>query len=483
VDSDNGAGASETRRECEEPGLTKCPYGIDRFIPKFSRPFSVWRLFVTKRHTEKAFTRLDLKNPKFYVASHHCTARHTRIQTKNVAMKTPTHPLDDLTAAEMTAAASTVKSDLLSTSEDVDESHEIRFSYVTLAEPAKAAMRAYLAGEGPVPARQAEVIATIVPKMDAYVFVVNLGEDGASVASKSLVPEGCQPLFSPDDCFLAEEIVKADDAVCAELAERYGVDPADFDTCLVCDPWSVHVATPDFDPLKWRPDGRAARLIQCFLYWRNDEADNQYAKPVDLLPVVDLHARKVISVSKQPGATPPKIGFKTNVNYHRASLETNAYLPTKHRTPMKPLDVTQPAGPNFVVTEGRVVDWDKWSMRLGFNYREGLVIHDATFEGRSVMRRASLVEMAVPYADPNPPFERKCAFDVGDYGLGYCADSLELGCDCLGHIKYFDAVLCDSKGTPYVTKKAICMHEEDMGVLWKHVEYVSIYFRSYGQLE
>ena len=112
----------------------------------------------------------------------------------------------------------------------------IRFSYVTLAEPPKAAMRAYLAGEGPVPARQAEVIATIVPKMDAYVFVVNLGEDGASVASKSLVPEGCQPLFSPDDCFLAEEIVKADVAVCAELAERYGVDPADFGTSLVCDP-------------------------------------------------------------------------------------------------------------------------------------------------------------------------------------------------------------------------------------------------------
>lgn len=34
--------------------------------------------------------------------------------------------------------------------------------------------------------------------------------------------------------------------------------------------------------------------------------------------------------------------------------------------------------------------------------------------------------------DPNPPYQRKCAFDVGDYGLGYCANSLELGCDCLG---------------------------------------------------
>ena len=62
------------------------------------------------------------------------------------------------------------------------------------------------------------------------------------------------------------------------------------------------------------------------------------------------------------------------------------------------------------------------------------------------MHRASLVEMAVPYGDPNAPFQRKCAFDVGDYGLGFCANSLELGCDCLGHIKYFDAVLNDSKG-------------------------------------
>ena len=54
--------------------------------------------------------------------------------------------------------------------------------------------------------------------------------------------------------------------------------------------------------------------------------------------------------------------------------------------------------------------------------------------------------MAVPYGDPNAPFQRKCAFDVGDYGLGFCANSLALGCDCLGHIKYFDAVLNNSKG-------------------------------------
>ncbi len=49
--------------------------------------------------------------------------------------------------------------------------------------------------------------------------------------------------------------------------------------------------------------------------------------------------------------------------------------------------------------------------------------------------------------------------------------SLELGCDCLGHIHYFDAVLNDTQGEPMHIKKAICMHEEDDGILWKHVEY------------
>ena len=63
-----------------------------------------------------------------------------------------------------------------------------------------------------------------------------------------------------------------------------------------------------------------------------------------------------------------------------------------------------------------------------------------------MLHRASIVEIAVPYAEPRAPFHKKCAFDVVDYGLGYSCSSLELGCDCLGHIHYFDATLSDSKG-------------------------------------
>lgn len=55
------------------------------------------------------------------------------------------------------------------------------------------------------------------------------------------------------------------------------------------------------------------------------------------------------------------------------------------------------------------------------------------------------------------------AFDAGECGFGNCVNSLELGCDCLGSIKYFDAVLSNNSGEPYVVKNAVCLHEEDAG--------------------
>ena len=52
------------------------------------------------------------------------------------------------------------------------------------------------------------------------------------------------------------------------------------------------------------------------------------------------------------------------------------------------------------------------------------------------------------------------------------ANSLTLGCDCLGLIRYFDVPLINSRGkltTP--PKNAVCLHEEDHGMLWKHTDW------------
>ena len=58
---------------------------------------------------------------------------------------------------------------------------------------------------------------------------------------------------------------------------------------------------------------------------------------------------------------------------------------------------------------------------------------------RSILHRASLSEMVVPYGDPSPTHYWKNAFDGGENGVGLAASPLTRGCDCLGEIVYLDA--------------------------------------------
>ena len=79
--------------------------------------------------------------------------------------------------------------------------------------------------------------------------------------------------------------------------------------------------------------------------------------------------------------------------------------------------------------------------------------------------------MYVPYGDPAPTHRFKNVFDQGEYGVGWLANSLVLGCDCVGHIHYFDGVVNDNDGGHVVIPNAICMHEEDAGIGWKHMDF------------
>jgi primary-amine oxidase len=102
------------------------------------------------------------------------------------------------------------------------------------------------------------------------------------------------------------------------------------------------------------------------------------------------------------------------------------------------------------------------------------VIYQVAFKDQGTKRdiayRMSFAEMVVPYRDPGFDHYRRTAFDIGEWGLGYMTTSLELGCDCLGEIVYVDAVVPDTRGEPFVIERAVCLHEEDNAVLWKHVD-------------
>lgn len=88
------------------------------------------------------------------------------------------------------------------------------------------------------------------------------------------------------------------------------------------------------------------------------------------------------------------------------------------REDLKPLQFVQPEGVSFRISEeyagGAVVEWQKWRMRIGFNHREGMVLYNVTYDGRSLFWRVALSDMNIPYADPRSPYHKKSAFDLGD---------------------------------------------------------------------
>jgi primary-amine oxidase len=187
-----------------------------------------------------------------------------------------------------------------------------------------------------------------------------------------------------------------------------------------------------------------------------------------LICEVDLDAREVLEVIDHGVVPlPPAPG-----NYEEPWLFESGNVPEveRFREDLKPIEITQPEGPSFTV-DGHAVSWQKWQVRIGFTPREGLVLHQVSYAGRSIVHRASLVEMYVPYGDPAPTHRFKNVFDQGEYGVGWLANSLVLGCDCVGHIHYFDGVVNDNDGGQVVIPNAICMHEEDAGIGWKHMDF------------
>ena len=350
------------------------------------------------------------------------------------------HPLDQLLPEEIRAAVAILKAGTR-----VDE--KVRFVSVHLLEPTKAELAAFAAGDAVT--RRTFVLYLDLAAKACFEATIDLtaGRIAALVERK-----GVQPGIVMEEFLLCENAVKADPRWRAAL-ERRGI--MEFDKAIV-DPWSVGA----YGDEKW-PD---RRLAQALSYIRESDKDVGYGRPIEgVVAIVDLETYEVLDIEEDEHIPlPPHSGWYTP--------DTTG----PQRADLKPIDIVQPDGPSFTV-EGNEVAWQKWRFRVGFTPREGLVLHTIGYEDagrvRPILHRASMSEMLVPYGDPSLTQRKKNVFDNGEYGIGRMANSLTLGCDCLGVIHYFDAHLSDMAGEPLTIKNAVCMHEEDYGTLWKHSDW------------
>lgn len=132
---------------------------------------------------------------------------------------------------------------------------------------------------------------------------------------------------------------------------------------------------------------------------RNKNPDsNFYAYPLPLIPVMDAHSRTLVRLDrlatggKQDGPQ-DKTYNKKIIDHCKPAEYVPELLPGGTRKDLKTLNVVQPDGPSFKVTDESLVEWQKWRFRVAFNPREGAVIHDIHYDGRSVLHRLSMSEM------------------------------------------------------------------------------------------
>ncbi|HST96440.1 MAG TPA: primary-amine oxidase [Geodermatophilus sp.] len=351
-----------------------------------------------------------------------------------------THPLEQLSADDVSAAR-----EVLDAARLVGES--TRFVYVGLEEPPKPA----LYGTDAIPDRRVRVLLHDVARPNGRDVVVSVTER-AIVSDRVLdaATDGQLPVLD-EEFALVEEVLATDERWLAALAAR-DLDVAD-----------VRVAPLSAGVFEY-PEEEGRRILRGLAFRQDHPEDHPWAHPIDgLVAHVDVMTKTVDQViDLGPVPIPEEHG-----NF------TDPELTGPLRTTQKPIEITQPEGPSFTL-DGNLLSWEGWQLRVGFDAREGLTLHQIGFvDGgrlRPIIHRASIAEMVVPYADPSPVRSWQNYFDTGEYLVGRYANALELGCDCLGDITYMDAVIADERGNPQVLRNAICMHEEDFGVLWKHTD-------------
>jgi primary-amine oxidase len=358
----------------------------------------------------------------------------TAVRAGETARSGP-HPLDPATPAEYLAGRDIMAAAGLFTD-------PVRFAYYGLEEAPKG-----------------DVLAGAATDRRLRAFLVNLDNGvstdvvvsvpaGKVISARQLDPraDGQMPILDSDFAAV-DEIVKADPDWLAAMARR-GLD--DVSKIRACPITAGVFGVADDD---------RRRMVRVLAFAQPGEHDLPWAHPVDgIAAYVDLIEKKVFKVTDE---------FELAVPAESGDYDDEA-VRGPYRSTLKPIEITQPEGPSFTLN-GHELRWQDWSMRIGFDAREGLTLHQISNDGRPVIYRASIPEMVVPYGDPQFRYWQ-AYFDTGEYLVGKWANSLELGCDCVGEIAYLDATVTDDTGQPRDIVNAICIHEEDFGILWKHTD-------------
>lgn len=349
-----------------------------------------------------------------------------------------THPLDPMTFEELEQNVSIFKREGLL-------KQGVSLVSLTSDEPSKDAVLSWKQGD-PITRKSIAVLYDI-EKNETREVITNLTE--GKIAS-NIFRKGVQPMQLEEDTPLGIELLKADAAWMKGL-ERRGIpnmENVHMEMFVVGNP--VNITNSDGD-----------RLIRAYPYYRV-VGDNSFGEPIEGLSALVNLTKKTVAVRDNKEII-PLAGSGSN------------YLDEKNigplRTPCKPMVVTQPNGPSFTM-DGHQIKWQKWRFRYELDSREGLVLHNIGYEDqgkvRSILHRAGVSEVSVPYGAPGLDWVWRSPIDEGEYGLGRLTTTLRQGHEVPENAVTLQEPYADSVGNVKMKPGALAIWEQDGGILWEH---------------
>lgn len=353
------------------------------------------------------------------------------IVPRRLAAQDTRHPLDPLTKAEIEKAVNDLRK--------VFRGETTRLWMMHLHEPPKEAVLAWRPGKT-IPR---EAFAILYDRASNSTFEAIDDLATGKVAWKK-VP-GAQPGYLLEDQTAINQVVRNDPRWLEAMRKR-GIK--DLDEMQI-------FAYPigGYAPAK-RDESRYAIIVTGHS-WRK-----QVGAVQGLTILANLSKKEIVQFEDHGDTTP-------------ALARENYFDPKDLPAPrfgQKPMKTVRPNGVSFEV-RGHEVRWQNWRFRVGLHPRVGLVLYAVGYqEGgklRSILYRASLSELVVPYGDPGWMYWN--VFDAGDYGLGsYARSPLTPNNDAPEHAHYFNFWTHDQTGLPIEVPRAVAVYERDGGLLWRH---------------
>jgi primary-amine oxidase len=341
------------------------------------------------------------------------------------------HPLRTLSASEICDAVSILKKS--------NKEHEnSSFSYIYLEEPEKKLLK-----ENTNLERFVKIVG-VDQKSNGFEAEINLSKK--ELLKEEKISNKAGPTYTLAEIFKAIELTMGDKNYQKALEKR-GIKDL---SLIQIDPWPGG----GFVNKNIKNGNRALKAIS---FLKDSEKDNAYARPIQgLIAHIDLTENRVVEIEDHGVVKVPE----AHARYDKDGQESLRENP-------KEIVITQPEGVGFSV-EDNLISWEGWQLRASIDPIEGLALHQVSLNERPIFYRAGLSDMVVPYGSSDPLHWWKAVHDGTEYGFGTMTNSLTLGCDCLGEIHYLDAHKLAFDGSVETIENAICIHEEDYGVQWKH---------------